>query len=383
MRTDQTRILLILPEDDWTYDVHQHLIQYGFLIARAPAETRAALSALQKIAPKLVVIDLGQRHWNLIALCHEIHSIHPSTRIVGVVRDEEGASLELLQAGIIGCIHYSYPLEHWPALLEYMKDGGAILDGNSFSRLLANNRRFAVQDSLLEIGELRINLTRHIVTLCNQRVFLTPREFTLLACLAKNADSIVTFDELLSQAWGYQSDLGERSQVRLYVARLRQKFSRNAASPDFILTERGIGYILNSHNLLNTDTMHFSQRLATNRPHLAIGGLMLSQPYVLNSAARMFSVKVKASSGFLAKKAHHEAEETGSQLHRHSLHHFTFEIDSLHMDWFHRLEEWAMHHVDRLALLNEALFAPQLAEMLTSNTANFAAVAMFLLAYVL
>jgi two-component system KDP operon response regulator KdpE len=68
----------------------------------------------------------------------------------------------------------------------------------------------------------------------------------LLACLARNTGRVVTFDQLLNDAWGYDSEAGTESQVRMFVTRLRRKLVDDPQSPDFIVTERGVGYRLRS-----------------------------------------------------------------------------------------------------------------------------------------
>jgi two-component system KDP operon response regulator KdpE len=99
------------------------------------------------------------------------------------------------------------------------------------------------------IGALRIDQAQRLVLYDGRRVLLTPREFSLLTYLARNADQVVTVDQLLNEAWGYDANDGTPAQVRLYVARLRRKLLEDAQTPDFILTERGVGYRLHSETL--------------------------------------------------------------------------------------------------------------------------------------
>jgi two-component system KDP operon response regulator KdpE len=77
-------------------------------------------------------------------------------------------------------------------------------------------------------------------------VYLTPREFAALACLARNVGRVVTFDQLLDEAWGYDAEMGTEAQVRLYITRLRRKLEDDPQTSDFIVSERGVGYRLRS-----------------------------------------------------------------------------------------------------------------------------------------
>ncbi|MBM2850622.1 MAG: response regulator transcription factor, partial [Anaerolineales bacterium] len=69
----------------------------------------------------------------------------------------------------------------------------------------------------------------------------TPKEFSLLALLAKNAGRVLTRSELIAQAWG--PEYGEANEsLKLYIHYLRKKIERNPEHPEFILTSRGVGY---------------------------------------------------------------------------------------------------------------------------------------------
>jgi two-component system KDP operon response regulator KdpE len=57
----------------------------------------------------------------------------------------------------------------------------------------------------------------------------------------QNAGWVMTYDQLLSKVWGYEYR-DEPHYVRLYVNYLRQKIEKDPANPQYILTERGVGY---------------------------------------------------------------------------------------------------------------------------------------------
>jgi DNA-binding response OmpR family regulator len=90
-------------------------------------------------------------------------------------------------------------------------------------------------------GDLRINFMSREVTVRGQVVELTPKEFSLLSLLARNAGRVLTRGELIAQAWG--PEYGDATEsLKLYVHYLRKKIERNPERPDFILTSRGVGY---------------------------------------------------------------------------------------------------------------------------------------------
>ncbi|MGH2521248.1 MAG: response regulator [Anaerolineales bacterium] len=113
------------------------------------------------------------------------------------------------------------------------------------ARVKAHLRRGRDQRDAEELtfanGDLRINFMSREVTVRGQPVELTPKEFSLLSLLARNAGRVLTRSELISQAWG--PEYGDSTEsLKLYVHYLRKKIERNPERPDFILTSRGVGY---------------------------------------------------------------------------------------------------------------------------------------------
>jgi two-component system KDP operon response regulator KdpE len=90
-------------------------------------------------------------------------------------------------------------------------------------------------------NELRINFLTREVFVRGQPVELTPKEFSLLSLLARNAGRVLTRSELIAQAWG--PEYGDATEsLKLYVHYLRKKIERNPDRPDYIITSRGVGY---------------------------------------------------------------------------------------------------------------------------------------------
>ncbi|HXJ68071.1 MAG TPA: response regulator transcription factor [Verrucomicrobiae bacterium] len=92
----------------------------------------------------------------------------------------------------------------------------------------------------LEAGPLRVDLDAHVATCAGERLDLTPREFDLLAFLARNPGRALTRDELLRKVWGYDY-VGETRTVDVHVRRLRAKLGEHH---EMIETVLGAGYKL-------------------------------------------------------------------------------------------------------------------------------------------
>ncbi len=95
---------------------------------------------------------------------------------------------------------------------------------------------------LIEVDDrLKLDFDRREVWVDGELVQLRPTEYRLLYHLVQNAGWVVTHDQLLAKVWGY-AYRDEPHYVRLYINYLRKKLEKDPSDPQYILTERGIGY---------------------------------------------------------------------------------------------------------------------------------------------
>ncbi len=96
--------------------------------------------------------------------------------------------------------------------------------------------------TILRIDDrLSIDFNRHQVIVDGDRIDLRPTEYRLLNHLIQNAGWVIPHDTLLAKVWGYEYR-DETHYLRLYINYLRKKIERDPANPEYIVTERGVGY---------------------------------------------------------------------------------------------------------------------------------------------
>ena len=100
------------------------------------------------------------------------------------------------------------------------------------------------QETLLIRQDLIIDKNKRKVTLNNQRLELTPKEFELLVLLASNPGHSYSRQRLLRVVWGYDFD-GYEHTVNSHINRLRAKIEPDPNQPTYILTTWGVGYRFN------------------------------------------------------------------------------------------------------------------------------------------
>lgn len=99
----------------------------------------------------------------------------------------------------------------------------------------------AAPTTLMQHGDLTIDLARHLVTIAGKPISLTPKEYDMLTYLAKNVGRVVTHRQLLTQVWGAEYT-GSPQYLHVLINHLRRKIEPEPQRPRHILTEPGVGY---------------------------------------------------------------------------------------------------------------------------------------------
>ncbi len=98
-------------------------------------------------------------------------------------------------------------------------------------------------EDVVRVGDLEVDPARHQASVGGVPLALKPREFDLLAFLARNRGLVFTRDQLLEKVWGYRY-AGDSRTVDVHVRWLRQKLERDPQNPQHLVTVRGVGYKL-------------------------------------------------------------------------------------------------------------------------------------------
>ncbi|MFN8496470.1 MAG: response regulator transcription factor [Anaerolineae bacterium] len=109
----------------------------------------------------------------------------------------------------------------------------------------ASKRDIASTDGWITVGDLQISTWKQIARRGELVLNLTPTEFRILVCLAQQAGQVMTYQQIVQCAQGYEADLFEATElVKPHIYHLRQKVEPDPANPRYILTVRGTGYLL-------------------------------------------------------------------------------------------------------------------------------------------
>jgi two-component system, OmpR family, response regulator RegX3 len=116
--------------------------------------------------------------------------------------------------------------------------------GELCSRIRALLRRAgtASTSSMIECGDISIDLYGSRVLLKGQPLDLTSAEYRLLCLLVRNANRTVTRDNIMNELWDNTSDFVDDNTLSVYVRRLREKIETIPSQPEHLITVRGFGY---------------------------------------------------------------------------------------------------------------------------------------------
>jgi two-component system KDP operon response regulator KdpE len=187
-----------------------------------------ALEQLRENLPDLVVLDVMMPEMNGFETLKAIREVSTVPVVMLTVRQSEQDRIRGLDLGADDYIAKPFS----PREL--------------LSRIRALLRRSLMpppsrKTEIVVDPDLQIDFSRREVTVRGQKVALRPTEYRLLYHLVSNAGRLLTHETLLSKVWGREYR-DEAHYLRLYITYLRQKLEKDPAHPQYILTERGVGY---------------------------------------------------------------------------------------------------------------------------------------------
>ena len=114
--------------------------------------------------------------------------------------------------------------------------------GELLARIRSALRSTSQEEStLIELGDLEIDLSARSVKRKGELVKLTSTEYSLLALLVKNEGKVLTHQYLLRAIWG-PGFINQSQYLRVFIAQIRKKVEDDPNRPQYVLTESGVGY---------------------------------------------------------------------------------------------------------------------------------------------
>ncbi len=199
----------------------------GYSVTTAPDGLRG-LQAFYNTQPDLVILDLMLPKMDGWQVCRRIRELWDVPIIMLTARTQTVDRVTGLKLGADDYVTKPFDLKELEARVEAVLRRARPRSVTQSSILFSDNR-------------LVIDAVRQEVLLDGQPLDMTAIEMRLLIYLAENVGCVVTAEQIRSAVWGPQY-ADELSSVKFYIWRLRRKIERNPSEPEYILTERGLGY---------------------------------------------------------------------------------------------------------------------------------------------
>ncbi len=200
------------------------LIDNGFSVYLA-SDGIAALIAVDKEAPDLVVLDLGLPKMSGESVCIEIRKKHPELPVI--ILTAKDAITDIVKGLNLGADDYMTK----PFAAEIF-----------LARIKARLRKAEENNHVIKVGDLELDTKTLEVKRGKKEINLTPQEFKLLQYLMNNKGQVLTRDMILNRIWMYAPDIETRV-VDVYVGYLRKKID-NGNDKKLIHSMRGFGYTI-------------------------------------------------------------------------------------------------------------------------------------------
>jgi two-component system KDP operon response regulator KdpE len=223
------RVLVVDDETSIRRYLRAALSAQGFTIYEA-ADGQEAINAVVAHHPDIIILDLGLPDFDGIEVTRRLREWSQTPIIILSVREAENDKIAALDAGAD----------------DYLtKPFGT---GELMARMRVAMRRLAnkTDEPVLQVKDLRMDLSRRLVTVGDKEISLTPTEYDILRLLLQNAGKVLTHRQLLRQVWGtaYESEM---HLLRVNISNLRRKVESDPARPHYLLTESGVGYRLRAY----------------------------------------------------------------------------------------------------------------------------------------
>ncbi|MGZ8336904.1 MAG: response regulator [Allosphingosinicella sp.] len=220
------RILVVDDEPQIRTLLRATLIRAGYQVVEA-GSGRETLNALAIDKPDLVLLDLGLPDRDGLELVETLGKSETKVIVVSA-RDDTEQKVAALDLGADDYVTKPFDTDELLARIR-----------------AALRQRLASQAErqVVRIGEIEIDLLQRSVRRGDGEIHLTPKEYALLAELARHPGRVITHRQLLTRIWG-PAHQDRTEYLRVTMRGLRQKLEDERAKPSFLINEPGVGYRL-------------------------------------------------------------------------------------------------------------------------------------------
>jgi len=225
--TTAATVLVVDDEPPIRRLLHGTLTRAGYRVAEA-ANGRQALEALGEAQPDVVLLDLGLPDRDGLELIPAIRKQSKAAILIVSARDATEQKVTALDLGAVDYVTKPFDTEELLARVRAALRGRLGADGGKTS-ITAAGVTFDLLDRRVMRGQ--------------EEIHLTPKEFAVIAELARFPGRVITHQQLLNAVWAHDYER-HIEYLRVVIRNLRQKLEADPARPEIVVNELGVGYRL-------------------------------------------------------------------------------------------------------------------------------------------
>jgi two-component system OmpR family response regulator len=227
--------VLIVDDEPNIRDLLSTSLRFAGFSVHAVGNGADAVHAAEKGAPDIILLDVMLPDMNGFSVTKKLRSMGINAPVLFLTaRDETADKVTGLTVGGDDYMTKPFSLDEIVARIN---------------AILRRTKQVETEESVLEVGEIKINQDAHEVFANGQVVDLSPTEYKLLRFLISNPNRVLTKAQILDHVWEYDFN-GEMGIVESYVSYLRKKLDPITSEP-LIQTKRGVGYMYKSTKSTN------------------------------------------------------------------------------------------------------------------------------------
>jgi two-component system response regulator RegX3 len=218
-------VLVVEDEESYSDPLAYLLRREGFEVAIADTGT-AAMEEFERAGADIVLLDLMLPELSGTEVCRRIRATSNVPMIMVSAKGDEVDRVIGLELGADDYVTKPYSPRELVARIRAVLRRGSDVD---------------LAPPTLEVGPVRMDVDRHVVTIRGEQTPFPLKEFELLEMLLRNAGRVLTRAQLIDRVWG--SDyVGDTKTLDVHVKRLRSKVEVDPGAPVHLTTVRGLGY---------------------------------------------------------------------------------------------------------------------------------------------
>ena len=223
-----TKILVVEDEQSFSEPLSFLLGKEGYSVEVA-ATGNDAITKFNKSGADLILLDLMLPGKSGTEVCKEIRSHSMVPIIMLTAKDDEVDTVVGLELGADDYVTKPYSSRELLARIKAVmrRRNDFVLDEG--------------ETATVQVGEIKLDADRHIVTFKGENISLPLKEFELLEFLMRNAGRVLTRIQIIDRIWG-NDYVGDTKTLDVHIKRLRSKLEADPANPELIQTVRGLGY---------------------------------------------------------------------------------------------------------------------------------------------